>query len=543
MKILETNLVDIAARQVYAVEISFDDKIKSIRKINKVVNGYAMPGFIDAHVHIESSMLVPSEFARLAVVHGTVATVSDPHEIANVLGIQGVLYMIESGNKVNFKFYFGAPSCVPATLFETAGDEINVRQVQELMARDDIKYLAEMMNWPGVLGRDETVMAKIEAALRLGKPVDGHAPGLKGSQAIQYANAGITTDHECVALDEAIDKIKAGMKIAIREGSAAKNFEALFPLIDLHPGMVMFCSDDKHPDYLMVSHIDELVRRALKKGADLFNVLEAACITPIKHYKLDVGMLKVGDPSDFIVVDDLDEIKVSRTFINGQEVAKNGKSNLSRVENELVNRFEASHILATDLSLPDEDGEFQAITAFDGQLITGEDWFGTHLIKNDHQNNLANDILKLVVVNRYQNAPPAIAYVRNFGLKHGAIASSVAHDSHNIIATGVSDETIAAAINAIIRAKGGLSAVHNGDCHVLPLPVAGLMSIEDGYEIGHKYSFMDKYTKEILDSTLTSPFMTLSFMALLVIPAKKLSDKGLFDALNFKFSNVFRKNG
>jgi adenine deaminase len=537
---IQGQLVDIPNRHIYSVSLEIQDgKITQIAEIESNPSlPFLLPGFIDAHVHVESSMLVPSEFARLAVVHGTVATISDPHEIANVCGMAGVEYMLENGKQVPFKFYFGAPSCVPATPFETAGGEINVQDIENLMRRPEILYLAEMMNWPGTVNRDSLVMEKIRIAKKYKKPIDGHAPGLTGKLAAQYISAGPSTDHECFTAKEAEGKLKKGMKIAIREGSAAKNFDALIDLIDPYPDMIMFCSDDKHPDNLAVSHINELVARAIAKGKDLFDVLLAACINPITHYGLGVGRLRIQDPADFILVRDLKSFEVIATYINGQKVAENGKTLIDRVPNKLINNFHTSQKSPSDFRLKATSTHIRVIEALDGQLITPE-VAGEILIKNGlAESNPEADILKITVVNRYQDAPPAVAFIKNFGLKTGAIASSVGHDSHNIIAVGIDDESITEAVNLIIHAKGGISAVGNGIQKILPLPVGGIMSAEDGYEVAKAYTAIDQMSKE-MGSRLNSPFMTLSFMALLVIPDLKLSDKGLFDGKKFEFKDLF----
>jgi adenine deaminase len=537
---IQGQLVDIPNRHIYSVSLEIQDgKITQIAEIESNPSlPFLLPGFIDAHVHVESSMLVPSEFARLAVVHGTVATISDPHEIANVCGMAGVEYMLENGKQVPFKFYFGAPSCVPATPFETAGGEINVQDIENLMRRPEILYLAEMMNWPGTVNRDSLVMEKIRIAKKYKKPIDGHAPGLTGKLAAQYISAGPSTDHECFTAKEAEGKLKKGMKIAIREGSAAKNFDALIDLIDPYPDMIMFCSDDKHPDNLAVSHINELVARAIAKGKDLFDVLLAACINPITHYGLGVGRLRIQDPADFILVRDLKSFEVIATYIDGQKVAENGKTLIDRVPNKLINNFHTSQKSPSDFRLKATSTHIRVIEALDGQLITPE-VAGEILIKNGlAESNPEADILKITVVNRYQDAPPAVAFIKNFGLKTGAIASSVGHDSHNIIAVGIDDESITEAVNLIIHAKGGISAVGNGIQKILPLPVGGIMSVKDGYEVAKAYTAIDQMAKE-MGSRLNSPFMTLSFMALLVIPDLKLSDKGLFDGKKFEFRDLF----
>lgn len=498
---------------------------------------YITPGFIDAHVHVESSMLIPSEFARLAVVHGTVGTVSDPHEIANVCGMEGVRFMIENGKTVPFKFNFGAPSCVPATIFETAGDEITSRDVRALLEMSEVKYLSEMMNFPGAIAGDAEVLAKIQAAQDLGKPIDGHAPALSGDGLKSYVARGISTDHECFTLEEAQEKLSLGMKILIREGSAAKNFEALIPVLKSHPEMVMFCSDDKHPDSLVVGHINTLCARAVASGCDVFDVIRAASINPIRHYKLDVGMLRVGDPADFAVLKDLEGFEALETYVNGVRVAERGRSLLGRSAplSRPLNRFSITPISPADLTFP-AHGEYPlpVIECIDGQLITKKLTLKPRRDGAAWVSDTTSDVLKIVVVNRYNAAPVAKAFIHNFRLSEGAIASSVAHDSHNIVAVGVDDESLVRAINRLIACKGGVSCVGTGVDMVLPLPIGGLMSGDDGYAVAEAYTAIDRAAKS-LGSTLTAPFMSLSFMALLVIPSLKLSDKGLFDGDSFSF--------
>jgi adenine deaminase len=502
---------------------------------------YLMPGFVDAHVHIESSMLTPSQFARMAVVHGTVATVSDPHEIGNVLGIRGVEYMVEDGQRVPFKFCFGAPSCVPATGFETAGATIGVKDVRKLLGMKEIGYLAEMMNFPGVLHEDPDVMTKLMLAKAFNKPIDGHAPGLRGEAAKKYTDAGISTDHECFTYEEAREKIDYGMHILIREGSAARNFDALISLLGEFPSRIMFCSDDKHPDSLLEGHINLLVRRALARGHNLFDILQAACLNPVLHYRLPVGLLREGDPADFIVVDNLLDFNILQTYIDGELVAENGKSLIPDLRSEHVNNFTCQPKVPADFICPVPAGatSLRVIEALEGQLITNTLWENLHG-QQTMECDTERDLLKIAVINRYENAPPAIAFIKNFGLKSGAIASTVGHDSHNIIAVGCNDASLCEAVNAVIATQGGISAVGNGQVHQLPLPIAGLMTDTDGYTVAQQYTELDQFVKQQLKSTLQSPFMTLSFMALLVIPSIKLSDKGLFDGENFVFVPVFK---
>jgi adenine deaminase len=541
------NLVDIPNKRICGATLWIEDgHIKRMEANSEPVNPslpYIMPGFIDSHVHIESSMLVPSEFARLAVLHGTIGTISDPHEIANVCGVAGVEFMIENGKQTPFKFFFGAPSCVPATIFETAGAEVNENEVDALLARPEIYYLSEMMNFPGVLHNDPVVMAKIKAAQKHNKPVDGHAPGLRGEAAKKYIDTGISTDHECFTIEEALEKLEYGMHIIIREGSAAKNFEALYSIIDTHTRKVMLCSDDKHPDSLAAGHINTICARAVAKGLDLFNILQTACINPVKHYKLPVGLLNPGDPADFILVKDLVQFEVSSTYINGELVADHGISNIKSVATNRINNFDCKKIEARALTVseneyPNKNGLIPIIEALDGQLITNKLMLAGSLQNGNWVTDTSNDILKIVVVNRYHPAPIAKAFIKNFGFKNGAIASSVAHDSHNIVAVGVDDASIAAAINLVIEAKGGVSVVFGANetasSKLLPLPVAGLMSAADGFEVASTYTAIDLEAKA-LGSKLQAPFMTLSFMALLVIPHLKLSDKGLFNGDDFNF--------
>jgi adenine deaminase len=525
--IMKANLVDIRSKEIQASKIEIKDGIiHSIEPIDEVCEGYILPGLIDTHIHVESSMLVPSEFARLAVMHGTVATVSDPHEIANVLGVRGVEFMLENASKTNFKFYFGASPCVPATPFETSGDILDVDAVTTLLKNPKIKFLSEVMNFPGVLANDVDTISKIAAAKSVNKPIDGHAPGMTGDDLTRYIDAGISTDHEAFSYEEGLEKLEKGMKILVREGSAAKNFEALHPLIDTHHKNMMFCSDDRHPDDLLQGHINDMVTRAIGLGHDVFDVLEMACINPIEHYGLDVGTLRVGESADFIKVADLEYFKVLETYINGTLVAKDGKTLLDSVAVNPPNKFEAKAKEPKDFYLL-ECENMEVIQVVDHELMTYE--------KISHSTE-DKDILKIAVINRYEDiAIQGIAHVKGFGLKRGAIASSVAHDSHNIIVVGCDDASMAKAANLVIEAKGGVSAVSDDIEELLALGVAGIMSSEDAFAVAQRYEVIDTFVKEQLNSNLSAPFMTLSFMALLVIPEIKLSDKGLFDGRSFHF--------
>ena len=530
------NIVDIFQQTIFPGTVLIEGgRIRSItRQEGRRYDHYLLPGFVDAHVHIESSMLVPTEFARLATVHGTVAAVSDPHEIANVLGLTGVRFMLANAAQTPFEIAFGAPSCVPATPFETAGAELSASEIRQLFEQDGISYLSEVMNVPGVLAGEPEVREKIQIARELGLPIDGHAPGLRGDQARRYAGAGIATDHECCTLSEARDKLAAGMKILIREGSAAKNYEALHPLIDSHPDQCMFCSDDKHPDDLVSGHINELVRRSVALGYDVMKVLQIACVNPVLHYDLNVGLLRIGEPADLLVVNNLREFAVQRTYCKGILVAEEGKALLPSVPVEPVNHFATSEKTVADFRLRESGSTARVIEAVDGQLMTWERHVPAPIRDGEIASDIERDILKIAVVNRYADTTPAVALIKNFGLKRGALAESVAHDSHNIVAVGTTDSELCAAVNALIRAQGGIAAVEGNSVEVLPLPVAGLMSAEDGYKVAQRYYRLDAKAKQ-LGSTLWAPLMTLSFMALLVIPDLKLSDKGLFSGKEFHF--------
>jgi len=538
---LSGNVVDIFAQRIYFARLIVrDGRIHEFHDVavERLGQNYLLPGFIDAHVHIESSMLVPTEFARLAVVHGTVATVSDPHEIANVLGAEGVRYMVDAAARSPMKFHFGAPSCVPATPFDKAGGMIDSRAVARLLDDDRIKYLSEMMNFPGVLHDDPEVLAKIAAAKDREKPVDGHCPGLRGDALAKYIAAGISTDHESRAYDEGLEKLERGMKLLIREGSAAKDFEALHPLINRFSEHCMFCSDDKHPDALVHDHINQLVTRGLERGLDLFQLLRVACVNPALHYRLNVGLLRPGDAADFIEVENLRNLNIHRVFIDGQLVAANGTSLLPRVEPAIANNFATPRKSATEFRVTAQPGKLQVIEAIDGQLVTNRLSLPPRVELGEVVSDVDRDLLKMVLCDRYGGGKPAVAFVKNFGLRRGAIASSVSHDSHNIIAVGVTDEELAGAVNAVIDARGGISVAACDQTEILPLPIAGLMSAGDGHQVAADYSRLDRLAKE-LGSPLSAPFMTLSFMALTVIPELKLGPEGLFDVAKFNYVALF----
>lgn len=534
----KANLVDVTNRDIYPAEIKISDgKIISIEKISEKVDNYIIPAFVDSHIHVESTMLTPYEYSRVSSIHGTVISISDPHEIANVLGIDGVKFMIENAKDAPTQINFSAPSCVPASPFETAGAELSAKDIEELFEMG-CKNLGEVMNLPAVLSGDDDMMKKIEHCKKRDLVADGHAPFLSGNDLKQYIDAGITTDHECSEYSEAEEKIKKGMKILIREGSAAKNFDKLISLIEKYPDDIMFCSDDLHPDDLEKGHINLLVKKAVSLGYDIFDILKAASVNACNHYKLDMGLLNVGNSADFIVIDDLKNINVLETVFKGEVVAKGGKS-LKEYKNSVeINNFNTEEVDTLDIQVKVKSDKMLVIGVKDGELLTDK-----LVVKPKIENGYAvsdtdNDILKIVVVNRYESTAPAVGFIKGFGLKAGAIASSVAHDSHNIIAVGISDEEIVAVINAVIYSKGGVSVIYDNALDILKLPIAGLMSNLEYCQVSEIYERLTEFSKNT-GTSLHAPFMTLSFMALPVIPELKMTDKGLFDSTVFKHTNLF----
>lgn len=538
VNVISGNIVDPINHEIYPGKITIsNDKISEIQRDDIIYSNFIIPGFVDSHIHIESSMLIPYEFSRIAVIHGTVATVSDPHEIANVLGIKGIQYMIENSKLSPLKFYFGASSCVPATSFETSGACLGAREIEEIFSNDNVKFLGEVMNTFGVINNDKDLIEKINVAKKYSKKIDGHAPGLSGEALEKYISKGITTDHECVRRAEGLEKIEKGMKIQIREGSAAENFEALIPLVDSHYDSCMFCSDDKHPDDLVKGHIDQMVRRSINYGIDIFKILKVSSVNPVKHYGLDVGLLQEGDPADFLVVDNLKELNILTTCINGNVVSHKGKTNIEHRSFETINNFKVEKKKISDFCLSYKSGNINVIEAIDGQLITNDISIEPKIVNGNLVSDVERDILKIAVVNRYKDSEVPIGFIRNFGLKKGAIASSIAHDSHNIVVVGVSDEDICNAVNMIIENRGGIGCVCGENKIFLELPVAGIMTFEEYSKVADSYRHVTNFAKS-LGCTLHAPFMTLSFMALLVIPKIKIGDKGLFDSEKFRFIDL-----
>lgn len=540
IKNISGNIVDVLNKRIFPGKIFIEDgKINKIEEIkNDFPKQFILPGLIDSHVHIESSMLSPGGFASLAVQHGTIASVSDPHEIANVMGMEGVEYMIRDGEKVPFKFYFGAPSCVPATPFETSGAVLGANEINDLLNRNEIKYLSEMMNFPGVIGKDKAVLQKINYAKKLNKPIDGHAPGLRGEALKKYIHAGITTDHECFTIDEAREKIELGMIVQIREGSAARNFKALYPLISEYPGKVMLCSDDLHPDDLLKGHMNRLIVEGLKEGLDLFDILTAAIVTPKDHYNLDIGLLQENDPADLIVIDNLKDFRIKQVYINGELVVNNARVLFDYENTETINKFEAQPVKKDGIKVSAKGDKIRVINAFDGELITGQEIVEANIHNDEVFPDPAYDIQKVVVLNRYQKSNPVVGFITGFGLEKGALASSIAHDSHNIIAMGTNDTDIIKVLNTVIESRGGIAVYDGVNLDTIQLKIAGLMSDEDPQKVAKDYKRINSKAAKLC-SKIKSPFMTLAFMSLLVIPELKIGDKGLFNVVDFKETSLF----
>ncbi len=540
---IEANYIDIFNKEIYPASIAIaNGHIASIEKINATLDEYVLPGFIDAHIHIESSFLIPSNFAHLVVAHGTVATISDPHEIANVNGIDGINFMINNSKKPEFKFFFGAPSCVPALSqeFETSGYVLNDKDIDELMKLDDIYYLAEVMDFKGVINKDIEIINKINSALKRNKVVDGHAPGLSPNLTLKYASSGISTDHECLTIEDARYKLSLGMKILIREGSAAKNFESLHPLISecskKYCDSLMFCFDDAHPNDILNGHINLIVARAIKHGHDFFDVLKIACINPVLHYKIPVGLLRIGDPADFIITKDIKTFKINKTYINGKLVFNDGISLIPLINEIPINNFNCSKKSISDFKFSTKNKMIPVIKCISNQIITHKTMIDSNLLAPDFQSNIAEDILKIAIINRYKdNSKISIGFIKNFGIRNGAIGSTVAHDSHNIILVGSNDEYLCKAANTIIQNKGGLCALNNEKTIIMELPISGLMSTLSAERVASQYIKLNDFCKNVLGSRLDDPLMTLSFMSLTVVPHLKINDKGLFDVDSFCF--------
>ncbi len=538
---IKGNYVDIFKEEIYPVEIIIKNSVVSeIVKLDYEVDFFILPGFVDSHVHIESSMLIPSEFAKIAIKHGVVGVVADPHEIANVAGTEGIEFMVNNGNSVAFNFFFGAPSCVPATEFESSGARIDSDAIDKLLKKDDIFFLSEVMNYPGVINREDEIMKKIEISHRNNKPVDGHSPGLRGADLKRYVNSGITTDHECLNLDEALEKISAGMKIQVREGSAAKSFDVFYELIDKFPHSIMLCTDDIHPDDLENGYINRLVSLGIKKGLNLFNLLRAACVNPILHYNLPLGMLRKGDNADMIVVKDLQEFSVHQTYVKGNLVYDNGEIRLKSQKQTFTSLFRDQNIFPDELVVNVDEGNIRSIKVFDKELFTSSEIVVPKVKDGKVICDIDNDLVKIVVVNRYENIKPVVGFVKGFGINRGSIAGSIAHDSHNIIGIGVDDNDIALAINAVIEMRGGLVVSSSDEMLKMPLEIGGLMTSRNGSQVAKEYSELNQLAKT-LGCSLTAPFMSLSFLSLLVIPELKIGDKGLFDVNSFSFTSLFIK--
>ena len=506
---------------------------------------YVAPGFIDSHVHIESSMTCISEFAKAVLVHGTTAVAADPHEIANVLGAAGIEYMLKSAEQQPMNIYFTLPSCVPATDMETAGAHLTAEDLQPFFDREKIVALAEMMNFPGVIFRDADVLAKIESARLQKKPVDGHAPGLKEQALYAYIAAGIQSDHECTTAQEAKEKLMAGMYIMVREGTGAKNLQALLPVINAKTSRrMMWCTDDRHPhDLIEDGHIDSIVREAIASGLDPMIAIQMATLNPAEYFGLShLGAIAPGKQADLVVFSDIKKPVIDQVYYRGVLTAENG-----RIQDDI--RFPAAATVPPsiqvelpniDFSIPAEKNRVRVIEIVAGQLITHERIEKAAVKNNEAVSDVSRDLLKIAVVERHKGTGSiGKAFVKGFGIQRGALASSVAHDSHNIIIVGATDEDMQAALKAVVQMGGGLAAVLDQKILAeLALPVAGLMSLEPVRSVRDQLDRLIQSSHE-MGAELKDPFMMLSFLALPVIPELKLTDRGLIDVNKFEVVSLF----
>jgi len=506
---------------------------------------FVAPGFIDAHVHIESSMSCPAEFARCVLPHGTTTVAADPHEIANVLGAEGIGYMIDSSKDQPVNIYYTLPSCVPATDMETSGAKLGADDLLPFMNNSQIIALAEMMNFPGVIYRDNEVLRKIEGMKKQRKPVDGHAPGLTGRDLHAYISAGISSDHECTTEKEAKEKLNAGMHIMIREGTGAKNLKNLLPIINRQTSRrLMWCTDDRHPhDIIKEGHIDFIVRSAIRMGLDPLTAIQMATINTAEYFGLNnVGAIGPGRQADLVVFSDIKNPVIEEVYFRGNLAAREGKILPEIKKPAPLNIWPSMNvdIDKIDFSIPAVSRQARVIEIIPHQLITGQSLIKVAVSGNSAISDIKRDILKIAVVERHKGTGnTAVGFVRGFDLKQGALASSVAHDSHNIIIVGTNDEDMKTALEAVFKMGGGLAAASNGKILAnLSLPIAGLMSLQPVKTIKEKLDNLIDISREF-GSSLNDPFMTLSFLALPVIPELKITDKGLVDVAKFRIVPLF----
>ncbi len=543
MKIIKGNLVDVVKDKMYPATVYIENGIiAKVEENNESYSTYILPGIIDSHIHIESTLLTPEHYAREAVRHGVIGAVADPHEIANVLGTKGVDFMIENGNRTPFYFWFGAPSCVPSTPLEPAGAKLGPEEIEELLSRKDVHFLAEMMDYPGVIGSEKEVMSKIASANKHGKPIDGHAPMMSSSDVKQYAAAGISTDHECTTVEEAIEKMSLGMKVLIREGSAARNFDALHPIIASHPRQVMFCCDDMPAETLLEDYLPGSIRKAIGYGYNPLDVIRCASMNVAKHYAIPAGMLQEGDSADFIEIDSLSTFNILKTVIKGNVVFDQNEAAPSPLDStvEVINRFDCEKISIEEIQVKATGKRIKVIDCVCGDLLTE-----THLSTPKTENgyiisNPEEDVLKLVAINRYCPKEISVGFIRGIGIKNGAMATSISHDNHNLVVVGVSDADIVKATNLLIENKGGMVVTSGNKTEVLQLEIAGLMTHRPAKTVAHIQEQIKSLVSE-MGSELEDPFLTLSFMSLIVIPKIKLSSKGLFDVTKFEFTSLFEE--
>ncbi|DAB17033.1 TPA: adenine deaminase [Candidatus Gastranaerophilales bacterium HUM_18] len=551
--IKNANIVNVLSEEIHKADIAIKDGIiagigenYSGEKEIDIQGAYVTPSFIDGHVHLESTMMLPSEFAKVALPAGTTTVIIDPHEISNVLGLHGISFMHEAVKNLPLDVYTMLPSCVPATPFETSGFDLNSYDLSLLIDKPWVLGLAEMMNFPGVLNQDNNVMAKLELAKSRGKCIDGHAPYLHGKDLCAYIASGVKSDHECTTPDEAVEKLRLGMYVMVREGTAAKDLDALMPVLKTcNTRKCILVTDDRHPADLK-EHINGMVRRAVEAGVDPVKAIQIASLNTAEYFGLkNLGAIAPGYKADLLILPDLKTFKPDLVIKNGVVAAENGKLIAELPENEALavrNSVNVRWITPEDFRIEANGSKVTALEVIPHQLITKSVVSEVKIEDGNAVSNIDNDTLKICVIERHRaTGNIGKGFVKGFNLKCGAIASTVAHDSHNMIVIGTNDADMYAAAVALIKCKGGKVVVKDGEViSELPLPIAGLMSDRNFDYVVNKCEELNK-TAHSIGCRIEDPFMTMGFLSLPVIPELKVTDKGVFDTNKFDFIDIFEK--
>lgn len=536
--IIKGNILNVFTDEIYPGEIKINNGIiESIREVDQYFPDIIVPGFIDSHIHIESSRLTPSRFAEVALRHGTTAVVCDPHEIGNVMGLEGIEYMVNDAKYAPLKFFFTAPSCVPATNYETNGATISADIIDSLLRRDEFVALSEVMNYTGVVNGDKDLIDKINVAKKYNKKIDGHAPLLTGPDLQKYVKYGISTEHECVTKAEALEKKRLGLKIMIREGSESHMLEKL-----VNTPTDFIVTDDLEPDDLVKGHMNIRLRKAVDLGMDPFEAIRKVTLNPAEHYGLNCGSISPGKSADLVFIDNLDDFRVKRVVVNGNTIFKKQKLLYRAKPLPLDSTLHINHKNAEDFDLKannpnKKSANVNVIRVIPESIVTKKSTAKLTIDRGKIIPSVFEDILKISVVERYGGNTISNAFISGFGLKNGAIASSVSHDSHNLIVIGTNSEYMAEATNKIIDNNGGIVAISNQEQIELPLPIAGLMSDRSVLEVAKQTEALNDLVNR-MGCPLENPFTIMSFMALPVVDEIKITNKGLFDVSENKFIDV-----